>query len=424
MASLYSYQEKCVDELLAGKHIIYAGMGLGKNPISMVWAGKKCEETGKRKILVVTTSSKAKTSDHSDDLASFYYSLPKSLSSLFLSVISWHKLRAWVDANWNSLEDWVVVFDEIQRCGAGTSSQMGKAFLKITKGNHDWAGFTGTPGDTWLKFYPYFTACNLVRNKTSFMGEFAYVQTYKGFPEIVGWRNEDKLRDMWAKISYAPDTRKALQELPKSVNKPITFSLPKTYATVLKTRMRAGSDGSNYDEDFLDTPGALCAELRRLCFTKDKQEWVSDFVSGLESGAVVFYNFVATGDRLEEIISKALPNDARIWRIDGKHHEIPTAETIGPRDVVLCQWQSGSEALNLQMLHYMLMVELPYSYSTLKQGMGRIRRIGQENTMFFYTLLCDKGIEQDIKDILHTKGEFSTRNWCLGKGIELKGGEG
>ena len=129
MPSLYSYQQKCVEELLAGKHIVYAGMGLGKNPISMVWAGKKCEETGKNKILVVTTASKAKTSDHSDDLNSFYCSLPKSLSSLSLKVISWHKLRAWVDTNWSSLEDWVVVFDEIQRCGGGTSSQMGKAFL-------------------------------------------------------------------------------------------------------------------------------------------------------------------------------------------------------------------------------------------------------------------------------------------------------
>ena len=41
--------------------------------------------------------------------------------------------------------------------------------------------------------------------------------------------------------------------------------------------------------------------------------------------------------------------------------------------------------------------------------------------MFFYTLLCDKGIEQDIKTILKTKGEFAAKEWCLGKGIELKG---
>lgn len=418
MASLYEYQKECVSQLLAGKHIIYAGMGLGKNPISMVWAGKKCEETGKSKILVVTTASKARTSDHSDDLISFYYSLPNSLSSLSLSVISWHKLARWVNEHWSEVEDYVVVLDELQRCGGGISSQMGRAFLKIAKRNPDWAGFTGTPGDTWLKFYPYFTACNLVRNKTSFLAEFANIQTFKGFPEIVGWRNEDKLKSMWANISYAPDTSKALSELPKSVKRPVIFSLPKVYATVLKTRMRAGSDGNNMD-DFLDTPGALCAELRRICFTKDKQEWVSDFISGLESGVVVFYNFIATGDKLEEIISKSLPDDTKIWRIDGKHHEIPTAETIGSRDVVLCQWQSGSEALNLQMIHYMLMVELPYSYSTLKQGMGRIRRIGQKNTMFFYTLLCEKGIEQDVKNILQTKGDFASSNWCASNGIDF-----
>lgn len=426
MADLFPFQKQSVAQLMAGKRIVVSTMGSGKSAISMVFAEQKCKETSKDKILVVTTASKCKVrtqeglNDFEDEARKFCSSsFSKSLSSS-LSLISWHKLSAWVNANWSGLNEWVVIFDEVAKC-KGYSTGMGKAFLKITKKNPDWAGFTGTPGDSWDSYISYFVATNLVRNKTAFMHEFANVQTYKGYPEIVGWRNEDKLRSMWAKISYAPDTSSVLSQLPKSVNKPITFSLPKTYATVLKTRLRAGSEGSNYDEDFLDTPGALCAELRRICFTKDKQEWVSDFISGLESGVVVFYNFIATGDKLEEIISKSLPDNTKIWRIDGKHHEIPTAETIGSRDVVLCQWQSGSEALNLQMIHYMLMVELPYSYSTLKQGMGRIRRIGQKNTMFFYTLLCEKGIEQDVKNILQTKGEFSTRNWCLGKGIELKG---
>lgn len=414
---LYNYQQKCVDELLAGKHIIYAGMGLGKNPISMVWAGEKCADTGKSKILVVTTASKAKTDDHRSDLNRFYL----SRKPLMLWVISWHKLARWADEHCRDIDDYVVVFDEIQRCGAGVSSKMGKAFLRITKQNKDWAGFTGTPGDTWLKFYPYFVACGLVKNKTCFMRDFANVQTYKGFPEIVGWRGERTLRQMWSHISYAPDTRKALQELPNSVNRPIIFSKPNGYDKVLKTRYKAYSDETDPD-NFLDTPGALTAELRRLCFTKDKQQWVADFVNDVEGGAVFFYNYVATGDRLEEIAGKALGKDGKIWRIDGKHHDIPTAETIGPKDMVICQWQSGAEALNLQMLNQMVMVELPYSYSVLKQGMGRIRRLGQENTMFFYTLLCDRGIEQDIKTILKNKGGFSVKNWCLGKGITLKEG--
>ena len=292
---------------------------------------------------------------------------------------------------------------------------MGKAFLKITKQNNDWTGFTGTPGDTWLKFYPYMQACNLVRNKTSFMNTYATIQTYKGYPEIIGWRHEDELKSKWAKISYAPDTQKVMSELPEQTHKVFTFKKPTSYSKTLKTRLNA-------DGEFLDTAGALCAELRRQCFTKDKQEWIKDFVDGLESGCVFFYNFIKTGDMLEEIIQKALPKDAKVWRIDGKHHEIPTAETIGKKDMVLCQWQSGSEALNLQFLHYWVAVELCYSYSTANQARGRIRRLGQKHPQWYGYLLTEHTIEQDILKCLKQKGEFSEANWCISNNL-IKEGE-
>lgn len=407
---LYNFQKEAINQLLLDKHFIISGVGSGKTAMAVVWAEQACKNTGKRKVLIVTTASKSRTGDFEQEAEVWCSSsFLKSLSSF--SVLSWHKLAAWVDANWGSLDDYVVVFDEIQRGSAGVSSGMGKAFLKITKRNHDWAGFTGTPGDTWLKFYPYFTACNLVRNKTSFMNTYASVQTYKGYPEIVGWRYEDKLKEMWAKISYAPDTQKVMSELPEQTHKVFTFKKPKSYNKILKTRY-------NEDGEFLDTAGALCAELRRQCFTKEKQEWVKDFVTDLESGCVFFYNFIKTGDMLEEIIQKALPKGARVWRIDGKHHDIPTATTIGPKDMVLCQWQSGSEALNLQFLHYWVAVELCYSYSTANQARGRIRRLGQKHPQWYGYLLTEGTIEQDILKCLKQKGEFSEANWCISNGVK------
>ena len=116
MAELYDYQKQCVAQLLAGKHFIIAGTGLGKGAISMVYAAKRCEETGKSRILVVTTASKAHMSptDYELDLRKWCPSSPllKSLSSS-LSVISWAKLSAWVNANWDSLANYVIVFDEV-----------------------------------------------------------------------------------------------------------------------------------------------------------------------------------------------------------------------------------------------------------------------------------------------------------------------
>lgn len=406
---LYKFQEDAIDQLHKGKHFIISGVGSGKTAMAVVWAEDKCNETGKHNVLVVTTASKSRTGDFEEEDREWNNNSKKKR----IVVLSWHKLANWVTDNMKRIKDYVIVFDEVQRAKAGVSSGMGKAFLKITRLTKDWAAFTGTPGDTWLSFYPYMQACNLVRNKTNFLGEYATVHTYKGYPEIVGWRNESKLKSMWAQISYAPDTSKVMAELPEQTHKVFTFSAPKTYSKTLKTRY-------NEAGEFLDTAGALCAELRRLCFTKDKQEWVRDFVDGLESGCVFFYNFIKTGDMLEEIIQKVLPKGAKVWRIDGRHHDIPTAETIGPKDMVLCQWQSGSEALNLQFLHYWVAVELCYSYSTANQARGRIRRLGQKHPQWYGYLLTEGTIEQDILKILKNKGEFSEKNWCISNNIDAK----
>lgn len=401
---LYKFQTDAVAHLLSGRHFIISGVGSGKTAMSLVWANHKRKETGKDKLLIVTTASKSRTGDFENEADTWAPSLKKTLSSFL--VLSWHKLAAWVKENQKNLDEYIVVFDEVQRAKAGVSSGMGKAFLNITKYNKDWSAFTGTPGDTWLSFYPYMQACGLVKNKTSFLNTYASVQTYKGYPEIVGWRQEDKLQHMWSLISYAPDTRKVMSELPEQTHKVFTFKRPKDYSKVLKTRY-------NEEGEFLDTAGALCAELRRLCFTKEKQEWIKDFVDELESGCVFFYNFIKTGDMLEDIMKKALPKGAKVWRIDGKHHDIPTAETIGPKDMVLCQWQSGSEALNLQFLHYWVAVELCYSYSTANQARGRIRRLGQKHPQWYGYLLTEGTIEQDILQCLKGKSEFSEKNWCI-----------
>lgn len=411
MAQLYKYQEQAVAELLRGKHIVVAGTGCGKGAMAVIWAKCVCARTGKDKVLVITTASKSRTGDFEADADLWCGSSFRTSLSSF-SVISWHKLRAWVQAHATELAQWVIIADEVAKASAGVSSGMGRAFLCITKYNNDWAGFTATPGDVWLKFYPYFQACGYVKNKTEFLNTYARIQTFKGFPEIVGYYHEDKLKGYWEKISTAPDTRQMMAELPSETHKVVEFSKARQYDKTMKTMV-------NEEGELLDTAGALCAELRRLCFTKDKQQWITDFVENLESGAVMFYNFTKTGDKLEELVSKALPKGARVWRIDGKHHEIPTADTIGKRDIVLCQWQSGSEALNLQFLHYWVSVELCYSYSTAIQARGRIKRIGQKMPMYYYYLQTKGTIETAIMRCLKDKSEFAEDVWLA----DLKKGE-
>lgn len=403
MPTLYDYQKHAVNELLNGKHFVISGTGSGKGAMSVIWAKEMCKRTGKKNVLVVTTASKSRTGDFESDADLWNGEEWRNSLSSF-SVLSWHKLASWVKVNSYGIKNFVVIFDEVAKASAGVSSGMGKAFLKIARETKDWAGFTATPGDVWIKFYPYLTACGLVSCKTEFVSRYCNIATYKGFPEIVSYRDTDVLKEMWKKISVAPDTSKMLAELPEETHKVVDFKAPSTYMKTLKTR-------TTPDGEMLDTSGALCAELRKQCFTKDKKQWVSDFVENLGTNAVFFYNFIKTGDALEEVITKALPKGARVWRIDGKRHEIPTAETIGRYDIVICQWQSGSEALNFQFMNYWVAIELCYSYSTAIQARGRIKRIGQKKHMNYYYLLTKGTIEQAVLKCLKSKGEFSEDVW-------------
>lgn len=410
MPSLYQFQEQAVRELVSGKHIIVAPCGTGKGAMAMVWTDAVCKAHNKKKIVVVSTASKAnmKPTDFEQDMEQWVASLSKS--QYLLSVVSWAKFSQWVNAHWSDLDEWVLVADEVQYAKAGISSKRGKAFLKFTKVNQDWAGFSATPGQNWLDFYPYFTACGLVRNKTSFKMEFAIEQTFKGFPEIVGWRNEDKLVKMWKSISYTPDTSEVFAEMPDKTYKTVRFKKPTGYDKLRRTR-------TTKDGGFLDTTMALMVELRRSCFTKEKQQWLSDYLETLGEPSIMFYNFIKTGDEVESIAKKALPKGAKVWRIDGTHHEIPTADTLGKYDLVLCQWQSGSEGLNMQMIHHWVAVELCYSYSTFLQAKGRIDRIGQNKTMFYTQLVCDDCVDEDVRQCLSKKKDFIEDLYVEEKGL-------
>jgi hypothetical protein len=397
---LYKFQKEAIEDLCACKRFAILGTVCGKSAIMMRWLARQKP----KKVLITTTPSKRDSKDFIRDADTWNgNSWRKDLQAF--EVVSWNGLAKWVYKHNNELDEWVYGFDEVQKAKAGVSSAMGKAFLKITINSSIWAGFTATPGDNWLHFYPYFTACGFVPNKTNFKRRFAIEQNFKGFPEIVGWVHEDILKNWWKQISTTPDTSQMFDELPSETHKVIEFKKPKGYDQLRKTRV-------NEKGEFIETTMGLCHALREMSFTKEKKQWLEDFIEGLGTQAVLFYNYIEEGDIVESIIKRAR-KDAKVWRIDGKHHDIPTADTIGKYDIVLCQWQSGSEALNLQFINYWVSITPTYSYITSTQARGRIKRIGQKRPMFFYYMKCD-GIESAVYDALKNKKDFSEEVYING----------
>ena len=402
---LYPFQRKALANLLGGKKFCIAGTGAGKTSIALHWA----KAQNKPRVLVVTPASKRDSHDWENEADAWFPSWRQSLSSFF--VISWQGLGKWWNENKKSLAEYAVIFDETHSAKAGISSQRGTAFLKIAANTDCWTGYTATPGDCWMDFYAYFCACGRIKNKTAFRIRFCNVQTFKGFPEIVGYRETDTLKQWWNEIADTADISEMLAQLPPETHKVIKFDPPKGYKEVLKTRM-------SREGEFLDTTMGLCCYLRQMCVDEKRLAYIADFIEGLGDRAVLFYNFIKEGEILEETIKKVLPKGAKVWRIDGRSHDIPTEQTCGKRDVILVQWQAGSMGLNLQFVQYWVSVSPTYSYTIFKQAQGRIKRIGQKRNMFFYIMLSCATIEEDIVKCLAQKKDFAQKVWCVQEGID------
>lgn len=415
MIELYPYQKEAVEQLLGGKHYLIAPVGVGKTLMSLEYAKK----TGKKHVAVVTTASVRDAHSFESDAMLLDPVWYKSLSSF--TVLSHAGLTKWLKAQTsstkpvqlNQFNDYVIIYDEMQALKAGISSQRGKAFLRISNLTDTWIGMTATPGDKWIDFYAYLCASGFVRNKTEFQREYCEIQTFKGFPEIVAYKHEDELREMWATVSYAPDAGAILRQLPNTTSKRVPFRQPIGYHKCLKTHC-------TLEGELLDNAPAFTHYMRGLCASATKMKWIAEFVDGLGDRVLIFYNYVAEGDAIEEAVKKILGKRGRVWRIDGKRHEIPTKEVCGGRDVVLCQWQAGNAGLNLQFIQYWVSASPCYSYSMTKQGMGRIYRIGQEKPTFYYFLYHQNTVEDSIYKILKDKQDFSIKNWVVEQGFRIE----
>lgn len=401
MPSLYGFQTKAVVDLIQRKkHICLLPTGAGKTAVMFKWL----QMTGKKHIVIITTATKAKSGDMQKE--ALLWCGQEWLDGLeSFEVISWHKLDKFsLTVGLSHLEGYAFAFDEVQKC-KGYTTGMGIGFRRICTHCPVWTGYTATPGDDWKDFITYFTVCGKVRHKTDFMKNFAVVHTYRGFPEIDHYLRVEELKQMWDDIITSPDASQMFKELPEETHKVVKFKATKQYEEVRRTRK------DPVDGEFLDSTIGLCHCLRQLCFTKDKEEWLTDFLEGLGTNCVIFCNYITEEETVCKIAKKVLPKGARVWRIDGNHHEVPTPDTISKYDIVVAHYASGGEALNLQFMNYWVSVSPNYSYSTSLQARGRIKRIGQKKPMFFYYLKTVGTIEDDIYECLKSKSDFSERNW-------------
>src|SRR5665213_3529022 len=176
-----------------------------------------------------------------------------------------------------------IIADECHRL-ANSQSGIGRAVFEVSKATKHFIGLSATPlPNSWLSAANYFKIFGFSKNISEFKKRYCNIASYKGFPEIIGYYHEDELKRLWNQISKPLRKEEAL-ELPPIVDIPVKFETAKEYVQVRKEMV--------FGDKLLDNPSALLHALRQSTMVP-KIPWLDEFIDGVSSNLVIFYNYVA-----------------------------------------------------------------------------------------------------------------------------------
>ena len=238
----------------------------------------------------------------------------------------------------------------------------------------------------------------LTKNKTSFIRNNAITTNEYGYLEILGWRNENKLTNMWKSISRRLSKDEAT-DLPPIVFEYVHFSPSKVYKQIKKERI--------YNNILYDNQMKLRHGLRLNANLKDKIEYLKDLIENTTDNIVVFYSYNEELELLLENINK------KTYLCNGKVKDYPRKEEWDSikNTVTLANYKSGSEAVEFTYANIIVYFSPTESYTEYYQSYGRCYRNGQNKKITAYNFITDKSIEADIYGALKTKQDFNYELW-------------
>ena len=332
---------------------------------------------------------------------------------------------AWRRKQLLQLHDFTLMLDESSLI-QNTKAKQTKFILKL-KPSHVIL-LSGTP--VGGKFENLWTQCHLLGWKIS---EDLYERQYINWTRIdVGgvmhrvvdksdpYKNIDRLKSRMREHGAVFLKTEEVINLPEQVFTNIRVKAPKEYWSFMKdsivevhTRIFDHQVDAEWDGKIFDDVHELVGDTsltkllysRQLCsqYNQNKLDAVKDLIESTQDRLIIFYNFNEELNRLKTICQMCGRPTSEI----NGHRKDLTAYEQEINSVTLCQYQSASKGLNLQMCNRIIYFSLPLSSENFEQSKKRVHRIGQNKTCFYYIMTCRGTVEERILQTLNERKDYT-----------------
>lgn len=423
--SLYEHQQRVMDQIRPyNRCAVYVDMGGGKTFIG----SEQMKRYGHKVNLVICQKSKAAdwvdhfrehypdlqvydaTSSRKDDKRALEYDFwmnYRNGNRVRPSVIVINYDLVWRRKEYLQLHDFTLMLDEsslIQNHGTKRT----RFILRMQPANVILLSGTPTSG----RYERLWTQMHLLGWPIS---RKLYEQTYviwdyienrhTGYriPVVRGYKNVDRLKRKMAE--YGCVFMKSEEfgiDLPAQQDITLRVKATPDYKRFMKHRYLQLSDGT---ELVGDTSLTSRLYARQLCgqHNKEKLAMVKDLIDSTEDRLIIFYNFNAELQELQELC-EIMQRPVSV--VNGKTKDLRAYEE-DPNSITLIQYQAGAYGLNLQKARRIIYFTLPESSELFEQSKKRIHRIGQDQKCFYYIPLCQESVEERIMKALKERKDYT-----------------
>src|SRR5690606_20313884 len=147
--------------------------------------------------------------------------------------------------------------------------------------------------------------------------------------------------------------------------------------------------------------------LRQLAglYNPNKAERLKELLESTSDRVLVFYNFREEFNIIKSICQQL---EKPLSWINGDSRSL--ASYIDKSDsVTAIQYQSGALGENLQLANKAIYFSPPLDSILFEQSLARIRRIGQSRTCFYWYLVTQNSIEEQIYETLKQRKDFTDK---------------
>jgi SNF2 family DNA or RNA helicase len=376
---LYEWQQAYLADLPANV-IMTCETGTGKTFMSL------CHALPQLPILVIAPPAKV----NSQDWQELGAELGRSVT-----VVSFGKVaRTPVPT-----KDYVLIVDEVHYIKSATSKRA-KAVIALARSEHckQFIGLSATAiPNGYIDLQTYGIIFGWWKHKTDFLYNYVLIDRSRGYPRILGYRQEDKLKQLWNGVAFGLDKKHL--HLPDLINITTTINLTPSQRDIynMMKSQRMLADGT-----LLDTPAKLHATLRQH-LSLARVEALEALLDDTDEHILVFYIYNSSR---EAILNVATKYKREIYEQSGHASRLPATIPSKP-SLTLLQYQSGSAGLNLQYAPISVFYEPSYSYMDTEQAKGRNYRGGQEKIVRHYWFKVARTIDTAVYACLERKQDFN-----------------